>query len=72
MLGPYQHHHVRIDTMQGLDHQNSLKSVLEREGEILSSTLYTKWRALYMKCMYIHTNVNVIQESECFMHRNTG
>ena len=37
----------RLD--EGLHHQNSLKSVLEGEGEI-SSTLYTKWRALYMKC----------------------
>ena len=34
----------RLD--EGLHHQNSLKSVLE----ILSSMLYTKWRALYMKC----------------------
>ena len=42
----------RLD--EGLHHQNSLKSVLEREGDI-SSTLYTKWRALYIKCMYIHT-----------------
>ena len=38
----------RLD--EGLHHQNSLKSVLERGGEILSSTLYTRRRALYMKC----------------------
>ena len=28
----------------------------EREGEILSSPLYTKWRALYMKCT-VHVNL---------------
>ena len=37
----------------GLHHQNSLKSVLEREGEIL---LYTKWRALYIHKVYCTCN----------------
>ena len=45
----------RLD--EELHHQNSLKSVLEREGEIS----LTKWGALYNTC-----------KSRGFMHRNMG
>ena len=57
-------HHCRLD--EGLHHHNS---VLEREGEMLSSTLYMKCNTCKSRASYAQKHGLVNEARDCILHR---